>query len=233
VRKSKFLRSLCGIIAASSLALVAAACGNATPSGSSSSGGSKTIKIGLLGILSGPAASAAAFTNAIAAYLKYANSAGGINGYKFSWVTSDSADSSAQAISASEQMVQGDGVAMIAGIGTTPSLGVETIAARLKVPLLMGGDGSLFTSPKINPADSNMFDINPDQASEFEAEYQLSRKLDHNQPVGVIQETDGTGADCAGRTDHHRLHALHGEHAVPRCQGSHVRGDPRALCLHD
>jgi ABC-type branched-subunit amino acid transport system substrate-binding protein len=120
-----------------------------------------------------------------------------VNGYKFTWVTRDSADSSAQAISSTEQMVQGDGVAMVAGIGTTPSLGVETVAARLHVPLLMGGDGALFTEPKINPANSNVFDINPDQASEFEAEYKLARSLDSNQPVGVIQETDGTGADAA------------------------------------
>jgi branched-chain amino acid transport system substrate-binding protein len=195
------------IALASALMLLVGACGSATPS-SSAKGGNKTLKIGLLGILSGPAASAAAFTNALAAYFNYVNSTGGIDGYKFSYVTRDSAGSSAQAISASEQMVQGDHVAMVAGIGTTPSLGVETIAARLKVPLLLGGDGELFTEPKISPAKSNVFDVNPDQVSEFEEEYKLSRQLDNNQPVGVIQETDATGADAVGIAPYARANHL-------------------------
>jgi branched-chain amino acid transport system substrate-binding protein len=150
-RRYKMRRSRAGLATASCLALCAltAACS----SGGSSSGGSSssvpginghTVEVGISGILSTPVAEVAANgDDGLIAYLKWINSQGGVNGYKFAWTSKDNANSSTQAAAVARQLAPSSFVIWEAG--TEAELGVKPIAGDLKVPIIIDGDGDYLT----------------------------------------------------------------------------------------
>jgi ABC-type branched-subunit amino acid transport system substrate-binding protein len=177
-------------VAAAAAALTVSACssGGGGSSAGQSGSASKTIEIGMASVLSGPNSADGEVDNGAIAYLKYINASGGINGYKFQWTVADTQFTAAGTISAVDNLVDSDKAQAIVGVGTVPILALKPIASRLKVPILMAGNGALFTPPM-----TNMFDITPDFDAMYPAEYAYAEQLTHNGKVGVIYENDDAG----------------------------------------
>jgi ABC-type branched-subunit amino acid transport system substrate-binding protein len=97
----------------------------------------KEIKLGTTGAYSGPVSSAAAYSEAQAAYFKMVNDRGGINGRMVNLISLDNAFSPPKAVEQTRKLVESDEVFAIAGFfGTAPSLAVQKYLNSKKVPSL-------------------------------------------------------------------------------------------------
>lgn len=182
-RLRRHIRNSLALASAVSIALLATACSS---SGSAPSG-SKTIKIGIAVPLSGDNAALAVVGDGITSYLKYANDHGGVNGYKFSWKIEDTQEAAPQTILAARDLVS-EGYDAIVGVGTPSIQALKPIAASVKVPILMAGNGAAFVPPV-----SNMFGDTPDYADVYPAVYKLLLTKTGNGPIGLIYENDANG----------------------------------------
>jgi ABC-type branched-subunit amino acid transport system substrate-binding protein len=126
-------------------AVTACSSGSGGSSGASAPGvNGHTVEIGISGILSTPAAATARYNDdGLIAYLKWVNSQGGVNGYKFSWTEKDNANSSSQSAAVARQLAPTSFALYSAG--TQSILGVQPIADNLKIPIIAAGEGDLFT----------------------------------------------------------------------------------------
>jgi branched-chain amino acid transport system substrate-binding protein len=118
----------------------AAACGSSSSSGSkSATGATKTIVVGQNAIESGPAATSYPQTLGFEAYLNYINSTGGVNGYKFSYVSEDNAYQATQGVEAQ---------AKLNAQNPFTSFVVGTVIVSAVIPSLnsQGYKGTLFAS---------------------------------------------------------------------------------------
>lgn len=175
-RRFKRTRSALLTGAAVGLASVAvAACGSSGGgSGTGGGGGSsnapgvngKKVTVGLNLATSGPYAilgQTAAGTNA---YFKQLNADGGVNGYKFTTVTGDNADSSSQVASVARQQANTTFTAL--GVADNILDGMGEIAQQTGQPIMVGANGSL-----LQPVQKYAYGLLPDYSSEgnFDAKF--------------------------------------------------------------
>lgn len=170
-----------------SIALLTTAACSSSGSGNASSSESKTIKIGIAVPLSGDNSALAVVGDGITSYLEYINAQGGVNGYKFTWKTEDTQEAAAPTILAARDLVS-EGYDAIVGVGTPSIEALKPIAASLKVPILMAGNGAEFVPPV-----SNMFGDTPDYADVYPAVYKLLMTETGNGPIGLIYSNDANG----------------------------------------
>lgn len=141
---------------ASVLALAAAAC--SSPGGSTSSGSSDTIKIGLVTSMTG--ASSADFAPAKAgaqARIDLQNKKGGVNGHKLELVTADDQSTSAGAETAVHQLVDRDKVFGLISMSTT-LFSATAYLQKQGVPVTGAGFDGPEWGEKPN---TNMFSLDP------------------------------------------------------------------------
>jgi branched-chain amino acid transport system substrate-binding protein len=126
------------IVAALTLAGVAAASTTATPGVSSS-----TITIGSSGPLTGEAAAAAGVLKGAEGYFKYVNARGGVNGRKIDFKYLDDAYDPAQAVNNVRQLVQQDNVfALFSVVGTNGNLAIRDFVNAAGIPQVFSASGA-------------------------------------------------------------------------------------------
>ena len=100
-----------------------------------------TILLGGTAPLSEPASASAA--RGADAYFKYVNARGGVNGRTIAFTVVDDGSSPAQAVEATRQLVEEDGVfAILGSVGTEASLATRSQLNGLRVPQLFVGSGA-------------------------------------------------------------------------------------------
>lgn len=153
----RLVAALAGTAAA---VLLLTGCGSTQAGGNDPSG--KTVKIGLSSVLSGAAASSGIGMDCgIEAFLNTKNSAGGINGYKFTYNEKDTQYDPAVAATLARTFAS-DGTFAVATVGTAPmQAAVPTLKAK-NIPLFAEADGGTLAPP----AYDGQFGINPSYARE-------------------------------------------------------------------
>lgn len=187
VRRSSWFKALT-ILTSAALALMLASCSSGSGSASGSGPGSKTITIGLDSVLSGPLTVLSAVPDGAKAYLSTINDQGGVNGYKYKFVTKDTAYTGPQTITVTKELVTQDKALAIIGVGTIPITALRPIAPSLDTVIFMAGDGHLFTPPQ-----ANMFDITPDYLRMYPFAVQVAKEKLQASSVSLGYENDGTG----------------------------------------
>jgi branched-chain amino acid transport system substrate-binding protein len=143
------------VLAASVSALATAVVGHkASAAGSYDPGASDTeIRIGQFGPLSGPVSSFGVLANAMDAYFRMVNDAGGINGRKIRFVFYDDGYSPPKSVEAARRLVEGDEVLFIAGaMGTPGNIAVQKYMNSRKVPqIFLAAAASKLSDPAANP----------------------------------------------------------------------------------
>lgn len=125
------------LAAAAAITLGVSACGG-SPS-PTSSGGGKTIKIGIAAILSGAQAIAGSGqTNGMEFAVKQINDKGGVNGSKIEANTRDIGSTAATTVAAAQQFVQDSPVAVIGISQTVQYLAAQPVLQRAKIISLLG-----------------------------------------------------------------------------------------------
>ena len=111
------------------------------------------IRIGQFGPLSGPVSSFGVLANAMDAYFRMLNDAGGINGRKIKFINYDDAYSPPKSVEAARRLVEGDEVLFIAGaMGTPGNIAVQKYMNTRKVPqLFLAAAASKLSDPAANP----------------------------------------------------------------------------------
>ncbi|MGY3586748.1 branched-chain amino acid transport system substrate-binding protein [Bradyrhizobium sp. USDA 4341] len=111
------------------------------------------IRIGQFGPLSGPVSSFGVLANAMDAYFRMLNDAGGINGRKIKFINYDDAYSPPKSVEAARRLVEGDEVLFIAGaMGTPGNIAVQKYMNARKVPqLFLAAAASKLSDPAANP----------------------------------------------------------------------------------
>ena len=111
------------------------------------------IRIGQFGPLSGPVSSFGVLANAMDAYFRMLNDAGGINGRKVKFINYDDAYSPPKSVEAARRLVEGDEVLFIAGaMGTPGNIAVQKYLNARKVPqLFLAAAASKLSDPATNP----------------------------------------------------------------------------------
>ncbi|WP_342712688.1 ABC transporter substrate-binding protein [Bradyrhizobium sp. B124] len=144
-------RTLLGTAAAG----LAASIGGAAFAGASYDPGAsdQEIRIGQFGPLSGPVSSFGVLANAMDAYFRMLNDAGGINGRKIKFINYDDAYSPPKSVEAARRLVEGDEVLFIAGaMGTPGNIAVQKYMNARKVPqLFLAAAASKLSDPEANP----------------------------------------------------------------------------------
>lgn len=162
-----------------------AACGSTAAKSSSG----KTITVGLANILSGSQTAFGIDGEGAISYFKYVNSHGGTDGYTYKWIRSDTAGSSSQAETVARDLVQQDQAEAVLADGTIPAEGIKAIAPTLKVPIIAGADGDLFTNPVI----SNFYSVLPAYRGEGPLFLQYAKSQLHEDKVALAYENDSIG----------------------------------------
>ncbi len=152
-----------------------------------------TIKIGILGSLTGPAAiwGSGNRAGAILAF-EEANAAGGINGRKLTWVVADDETSPPKAIAAFKKLTEQDGVFAIFGPAAS------AISAAM-VPAMRNSGVPMFISVPSTPAVTeptikNVFRTGPlnDRLQGIAIAKYVVGKL-HGQKIAIIRQSDEYG----------------------------------------
>ena len=129
-----------GVVAAAG---VLTACGGSSSStaasgsaaGSAASG--ETIKVGIMGPLSGNVSVyGQAVVNGAALYLKQVNADGGINGKQIEILTEDEQGDATQAVNCFTKMVDEGITALVGDVTTTPTLAVAAESADYNMPMV-------------------------------------------------------------------------------------------------
>jgi branched-chain amino acid transport system substrate-binding protein len=102
-----------------------------------------SVLLGATVPLTGPAAAFGALAPGAAAYFKYVNARGGVNGRKINFTYLDDGYEPARTVQGVRQLVQQDNVfAIFASVGTENNIAVRPFLNAMKVPQLFVGDGS-------------------------------------------------------------------------------------------
>ena len=103
----------------------------------------KTILLGGTAPLSGPASAYASVARGAAAYFKYANTRGGVNGRTITYKYLDDAYNAAQSVQVTRQLVEQDKVfAVFNSLGTEQNEAVRAYLNQVKVPQLFVASGA-------------------------------------------------------------------------------------------
>ncbi len=130
------------IVASLALGVTAALAGTARESGDPGITDG-TVLLGGTAPLTGPSASYAAVAKGAAAYFRYVNARGGVNGRKILYKVADDGGSPAGAAVATRQLVEQDRVfALFNSVGTDTNLAVREELNRAKVPQLFVASGA-------------------------------------------------------------------------------------------
>jgi branched-chain amino acid transport system substrate-binding protein len=117
---------------------LAVAAGGATPGVTSNS-----VLIGSSGPLTGEAAAAAGVLEGAAAYFKYVNARGGVNGRKIDFKYLDDAYDPSQTVENVRELIQQDNVfALFSVVGTNPNLAIRDFTNAAKVPVVFSASGA-------------------------------------------------------------------------------------------
>lgn len=152
------------------------------------------IKIGQTAPYSGPASAYGAIGRAGAAYFKYINDQGGVNGRKINFISLDDSYSPPKSVEQARRLVEQEQVACLFNcIGTASNLAIRQYCNENKVPQILSATGaSVFDDPRnfawTTPG-------NPFYTSEGRvyAKYLLQTKPDAK--VAVLYQNDGLGKD--------------------------------------
>jgi branched-chain amino acid transport system substrate-binding protein len=188
VSRTRYVRRLAaaGVVVTCAGAVLA---GCSSSSSGASSGGSKTITVGLANILTGSETAFGIDGEGAIAYFKNVNAHGGTDGYTYKWIREDTAGSPAQAETVARNLVQQDHVDAVLADGTIPAEGIKTIAAALKVPIIAGADGDLFTNPVI----SNFYSVLPAYKNEGGLFLQYAKQQLGESTMALAYENDSIG----------------------------------------
>jgi ABC-type branched-subunit amino acid transport system substrate-binding protein len=208
------------------LALAACATGGSSPNGSSSGSASikagpgvdvktKTINLGVLTPLSGPAALIGKpLTAGQQAYFSYLNAHGGINGWKVSLDIKDDQYNPQLHVQDYNQMV--NSVAFIAqSLGSPTTQAIETQAQQGSVLLGTAAQSSAFVNQAVNAVIGTPYAIDVANAL-----YYLTHTLGKTKAkVGIVYQNDAYGADgmkgyLAAKAADHFDDVAHASYAV-------------------
>ena len=138
ITRRSFL-TVCGAVAA---AAALTACGGSSSSTAASSTAASaasgdTIKIGVMGPLTGNVSVyGQAVVNGAALYLKQVNADGGINGKQIEILTEDEQGDATQAVNCFTKMVDEGITALVGDVTTTPTLAVAAESADYNMPMV-------------------------------------------------------------------------------------------------
>ena len=114
-----------------------AASGSAAGSAAGSTASGETIKVGVMGPLSGNVSVyGQAVVNGASLYLKQVNADGGINGKQIEILTEDEQGDATQAVNCFTKMVDEGMTALIGDVTTTPTLAVAAESADYNMPMV-------------------------------------------------------------------------------------------------
>ncbi|MGE0155238.1 MAG: ABC transporter substrate-binding protein [Reyranellaceae bacterium] len=152
------------------------------------------IKIGQTAPLSGPASAYGQISRAEAAYFKWLNEKGGINGRKINLITLDDGYSPPKAVEGVRQLVESEGVALIFNVlGTPINTAIRPYLNQKKVPQLFIAAGSIgFADPKKYPWTIGW---QPNLLDEARFYAQHAVKTNPNAKVGVLYQDDDFGKE--------------------------------------
>jgi branched-chain amino acid transport system substrate-binding protein len=132
------VRTLLALVALLVCAPLALAAGRATPGVTSNS-----VVVGSSGPLTGEAAAAAGVLEGAAAYFKYVNARGGVNGRKIDFKYLDDAYDPSKAVENVRELIQQDSVfALFSVVGTNPNLAIRDFTNAAKVPVVFSAAGA-------------------------------------------------------------------------------------------
>jgi ABC-type branched-subunit amino acid transport system substrate-binding protein len=199
-------RPLAAVIALGAVGLTLAACGSSSNSkssgGASAPGVTKTlVTVGGHFPLTGPAAPGySEIPQAIEAYFKSVNAAGGINGRKLKFIARDDGYNPANTVTVTKQLVLQDKIfAMLSGLGTPTHSKVVDFLNASRVPDLFVASGCLcWDQPKQHPW---TFGWQPDYYVEGKILGQYIAQHFKGKKIAYFLQDDDFGADGAKGLD--------------------------------
>jgi ABC-type branched-subunit amino acid transport system substrate-binding protein len=165
------------------------ACSSCSSSQSGTTDSAKTIVVGLDSVLSGQFAELGALGRGAQAYFDYVNSTGGVDGYKISTVTEDTANSGTQAISVTRQLIDSDHVNAVIGIGSDPLSALLSAIPNPGVPILFFGDGDGF----VPPTHSQYYGLNVPYERKGAGLVEAARDVLKVKSLSISYQDDATG----------------------------------------
>ena len=133
ISRRQFL-AVAGVAAAAG---VLTACGGSSASTAGSAASGSTIKVGVMGPLTGDASVyGKAVVNGATLYLKQVNEKGGVNGKQLEAVTMDEQGDETQAVTCFTKMVDQGITALVGDVTTAPTLAVAAESAEYNVPMV-------------------------------------------------------------------------------------------------
>jgi branched-chain amino acid transport system substrate-binding protein len=187
------------------LALVPAACGRSSDSGSSG-GGAKadpgitktSIKLGGSYPFSGPASAYGTIGEGAKAYFKFLNAKGGVNGRKIDFITLDDGYEPPKALQNARRLVQQDKVfAMFNTLGTPNNLAIWDFLNQQKVPQLYVATGASDFGKDIK-AHPYTIGWQPNYVTEAKVYANYLKQSKPKAKVAVLYQNDGFGKDLLG-----------------------------------
>jgi branched-chain amino acid transport system substrate-binding protein len=175
--------SLAGAVAMSFAAFAQAQTPGVTPT---------EIKIGQTFAYSGPAGAFSTIAKTDAAYFKYINDQGGINGHKINFISLDDGYAPPKGLELTRQLVEQEGVAIIYGsLGTAVNKATQKYLNQKKVPqVLIASPAPDFGDPKNYPWTMGWQSNTETEAAIF-GKYILKNKP--NAKIGVMYQNDDYG----------------------------------------
>ena len=152
------------------------------------------IKIGQTMPYSGPASAFGVLGRAEAAYFRFINEAGGINGRKINLISLDDGYSPPKTVEQTRRLVEQERVAFIFGsLGTAPNAAIRPYLTDNNVPqLLISSSASMF-------ADSKHFPWTTPNAVSYQTEAHIFVKhilaANPGAKIGLLYQNDGYGKD--------------------------------------
>ena len=153
----------------------------------------KTITIGGTFPLTGPAALYGVIPKAEAAYFKYVNARGGVNGRKIVFKYYDDGYNPANTVPLTKKLVQQDHVFAVYGsLGTAPNLAIRDYLNKAKVPqvLVATGDSYWGSQYKVFPW---TIGFQPDYPGESRVYGQFIRAKVPQAKIGILMQDDAYG----------------------------------------
>ena len=126
-----------GVVAAAGVLTACGGSSSSTAASSTAAASGDTIKIGVMGPLTGNVSVyGQAVVNGAALYLKQVNADGGINGKQIEILTEDEQGDATQAVNCFTKMVDEGITALVGDVTTTPTLAVAAESADYNMPMV-------------------------------------------------------------------------------------------------
>jgi branched-chain amino acid transport system substrate-binding protein len=183
-----------GALALAALAVMAALVSTAVAASTATPGVTKKfITIGGTFPLTGPAALYGVIPKAEAAYFKYVNDHGGVNGRKIVFKYYDDGYNPAQTVPLTKKLVEQDHVFAVYGsLGTAPILATRDYLNKAKVPQVLVATGDSYWATQYKKYPYTM-GFQPDYPGESRVYGQFIRNKVPQAKIGVLMQDDAYG----------------------------------------